>query len=177
MNQGQFDRLTRNLAFVANRRTVLRGAIGLIGGAVTGTALIGETKAARRGFSGPTLPALVPTPPPDPCAGIVCDTPPDACHNTAGFCDAGVCRYTQILCDPPDPCYSGGICNVNTGTCDYTVLPPGTSCGDCMVCVGFGVCEPVVCEDPPDECYESPGFCFEGVCRYTRIQPCGAVPV
>jgi hypothetical protein len=48
----------------------------------------------------------------DPCAGIVCNTPPDACHQTSGTCAGGACSYPAIVCNtPPD------LCHQSTGTC------------------------------------------------------------
>ncbi len=72
MDHQRFDELTRALASGRNRRSVLRGMLGL-GGALAGAAAVTSADAARRGFSGPKLP----TPP--PCDGGLCGDPCDSC--------------------------------------------------------------------------------------------------
>ena len=76
MDNRRFDELTRVLASGHNRRAVVRGMLGLIGGALAGATVTGGAEAARRGFAGPTFP---PTPTPAPCAGGLCGDPCDTC--------------------------------------------------------------------------------------------------
>lgn len=91
----------------------------------------------------------------DPCAGIICNTPPN------------------------DQCYEGtGVCV--GGTCVYSPLPEGTGCDDGDACTerdqcdGAGSCsgEPIVCNSPPNtQCYEVEGSCIAGSCVYTAYPP------
>jgi hypothetical protein len=95
----------------------------------------------------------------DPCATVVCDTPPSAdCYPAVGTC--------------------------SEGTCDYPPLASGTTCDDgepCTVsdeCDGAGACAGIAmtcAEPPPPECidagtsraYEAAGTCTAGTCSYT----------
>jgi hypothetical protein len=105
--------------------------------------------------------------PADPCAGVVCDTPPaDDCNeNTAmtyaaqGTCAAGVCSYTETSED-----CGANVCNAG-------------------VCEAVDPCAGVLCNTPPaDGCdgnstmtYAAQGTCAAGVCSYTETtEDCGA---
>jgi hypothetical protein len=86
----------------------------------------------------------------DPCAGVVCDTPPDACHLAAGSCSGG--------------------------TCTYGFKPRGAGCDDLVSCTltdecdGAGACAgtPLACNTPPNaQCWDAAGICTAGTCDYT----------
>lgn len=91
----------------------------------------------------------------DPCAGIVCNTPPNGqCYNATGTCSNGVCSYTTVAgnCDDGDPCTLADSCN--NGTCAGTAM---------------------VCNTPPaPDCvasnerrvYNATGTCSQGQCLY-----------
>jgi NHL repeat len=97
----------------------------------------------------------------DPCAGVVCNTPPSGCHKPVGTCrpqlPTGVCSYDLDdgkACDDGDPC---------------TVTD---TCGN-AVCKG----SPMVCKSPPaprcldpdnSEVHDPNGQCVAGACVYTR---------
>lgn len=86
----------------------------------------------------------------DPCAGVVCDNPPNKqCYGSVGTCVAGSCEYPPLaagtLCDDANPCTVGDQCD------------------------GQGACEgfPKVCNTPPNtKCYGSVGVCVGGSCQY-----------
>ncbi|HOU53886.1 MAG TPA: lamin tail domain-containing protein [Myxococcota bacterium] len=88
----------------------------------------------------------------DPCAGVVCDTPPSSqCYRATGTCIAGTCQYDPLPatdpCDDQDPCTDQDRCD-GAGSCAGT---------------------PRVCDTPPNsQCFDPAGTCSEGICLYTR---------
>jgi len=99
----------------------------------------------------------------DPCHGVSCESPPNGCYFSPGFCnDSGVCEY-EILngaaCDDGETCTQNDTCT--NGTCMGT---------------------PLACDTPPDnECadantlraYSSNGSCANGTCQYaSQDVPC-----
>jgi hypothetical protein len=94
MDNRRFDTVVRNLAPGASRRALLKGLLGL-GGVVAAGVELHQADAARRGFSGPVFPAVVPTEPPcinpDTCVF-------DAC--CAGFfcCNGQECIPNDAIC-------------------------------------------------------------------------------
>ncbi|MBW2699461.1 MAG: hypothetical protein JRF33_01470 [Deltaproteobacteria bacterium] len=103
----------------------------------------------------------------DPCAGVVCDEPPD------NHCvDALTLRIFETW----------GVCGQADGICDYgfTDRACTTGCEDAR-CVGEDLCEGVVCDDPPParclddstvEEFDSAGTCeaSSGRCDYERSE-------
>lgn len=88
---------------------------------------------------------------PDPCKGVTCNSPPaPACLGTqtsriydpAGTCSGGVCTYTPFT----ETCTHG--CNQETGLCNDDP------------------CTGVVCNAPPNACYNAIGLCSQGGCVY-----------
>ena len=63
MDDRRFDALTRRLGTLSSRRSALKALVGLGGLLTTGAVIHGQTDAARRGFSGPSV---FPTPTPTP---------------------------------------------------------------------------------------------------------------
>jgi len=65
-------------------------------------------------------------------------------NTTNGDCCSSNCQYEFGSCDDQDACTSSDSCD------------------------GFGHCSgvPVVCDTPPDQCYEAVGSCFAGKCSY-----------
>ncbi len=65
----------------------------------------------------------------DPCIGVKCNNPPDACHAATGTCTGGTCSYglkgAGIACDDGDPCTTGDSCD------DQGACVPGTAVADC----------------------------------------------
>lgn len=81
MDDRRFDMLARSLASGMNRRTMLKGVLGLGTGAVVGSAaMAGDAEAARRGYSGPRFPTLPPGPCTPRCDGTTCGS--DGCGGT-----------------------------------------------------------------------------------------------
>jgi hypothetical protein len=109
--------------------------------------------------------------------GVGCDdhndrTVRDVCFE--GMC-AGVDLCAEVTCPPPGQCFSEGICNKHTGTCDEIYKAGGASCDDgdddtvddvCNggVCKGTDLCEGVTCE-AKDQCHAA-GTCdhMTGTC-------------
>lgn len=146
MDERVFDELVRSMAAGANRRQVLRTLAGMCV-ALGGAAMTRSGEAARRGFSGPTLP----TPPIDPgpcrpdCNGLTCG--PDGCGGTcrcpgdanciclaaSGIPNAGaVCAVTEHLyrdagCRSNDACQEQFgepyACDPSSGACYLACLP------------------------------------------------------
>jgi hypothetical protein len=96
----------------------------------------------------------------DPCAGVVCNTPPSQCHAATGTCNAGTCEYAFA---------SGQGCD------------DGNACTSNDLCDGAGQCagSPVACNTPPDPTcadgdtsvvYDAQGVCLPGSgdCQYTQ---------
>ncbi len=81
------------------------------------------------------------------------------CGAAGQQCKAGKCVATTKKCDDGKPC-TNDICNSN-GSCKYTNVAAGTSCGDMDVCNGEEVCNssgtcgtgtPVTCQDDGNPC-------------------------
>lgn len=83
----------------------------------------------------------------DPCAEVVCSSPPGQCYVAEGTCSDGACSYaykTVERCDDSDPCTQGDMCN-GAGGCSGT---------------------PISCNSPPGQCYDAAGTCSNGACNY-----------
>jgi cysteine-rich repeat protein len=62
---------------------------------------------------------------PDPCAGVVCTTPPDGrCYGPIGACLSGTCGYTPL--DDTTPCDDNNGCTVNDTCSGAGACVPGT---------------------------------------------------
>lgn len=86
---------------------------------------------------------------PDPCEGVVCETPPNnQCYEATGTCSGGVCSYdrfeTGTDCDDGNACTELDHCD-NDGTC----------AGAPVVCPAKGP----ECLDPTTSRTYSPGTC------------------
>lgn len=160
MDDRRFDSLTRAVASAQNRRTVLKGLLGLGGIALTGAAVTGSADAARR----PT-----PTPKPVACPGAqhwdgtkcTCDTGtdcgPECCTGSAVCCDGACCNgdcYAEeqccevgsTVCHNTSCCVAGEVC-LDDGSCctpsTCSVEPPASlldcgpkadGCGGSLLC-------------------------------------------
>lgn len=91
----------------------------------------------------------------DVCAGVVCNAPPSGCHQAAGRCVSGICRYDfddGATCDDGDTCSTNDQCEAG-------------------VCVGMGQ---LVCTTPPAATCTgttlsvpaATGACAAGQCSY-----------
>lgn len=123
----------------------------------------------------------------DPCAGIVCDSPPSSqCFQPVGTCAGGICQYGTVpgSCDDGDPCTQGDTCNNGScaGTPAVCSTPPAAICADATTlrvydragsCSG-GSCEynatNVACDDN-DACTVGDN-CANGSCRSGAPNPC-----
>ena len=73
----------------------------------------------------------------------VCDDN-DLC-TSGDTCSNGQCHGSpSVTCDPPDECQTEGVCQPETGLCDYPNVSDGTACegGECR----NGMCVPQGCE-------------------------------
>ena len=127
MDDRRFDSLARSLAAGRSRREVIKGMLGLGGAAVAGIALASDdAQAARRGFSGPTLPTPTCVP---QCAGAVCGG--DGCGGACGECSGTATCFEGACfrsCDPSGPsCDSACHCDAINFVCVFD-QPVGTDC-------------------------------------------------
>lgn len=117
----------------------------------------------------------------DPCAGVVCDTPPSPCHEATGVCQSGICEYAGVeglACDDGDACSDGDTCRAD-GQCHGTpracVNPPETTCGDATT---LTVYSPEGSCTQDGSCFYAPvavdcgGACNDGACA---TDPCAGV--
>jgi hypothetical protein len=95
----------------------------------------------------------------DPCANVVCNTPPAGpCYSATGVCSGGTCSYlttSGASCDDKDPCTIGDVCSgaICAGSPKQCTTPPPAKCtgeltlttyanpGTCVVGDGVGACE------------------------------------
>jgi hypothetical protein len=100
MDDRQFDTLVRTVATRQNRRALIRRGLG-VGALLSGAVSAKDAGAARRGFSGPTIPTLcVPS-----CDGSMCGD--DGCGGTCSCNESCPC-LTRLLDVPATPvCVSG----------------------------------------------------------------------
>ena len=97
-------------------------------------------------------------------------TQADTCFN--GACEGA----SPVVCEAPDQCHEAGVCNTESGVCDYANKADNTSCDDGDACTTTDTCQtgtcqganPVVC-DAADQCHE-PGVCNSenGQCDYAN---------
>lgn len=174
MDTNRFDSLVKSLATGTNRRSVLKGLVGLGGAAaVTSVFLEPEANAARR----PT-----PTPKPITCpAGkhwdgtqCVCTTGgacgSECCHVGTECCDGACCFgdcYGEELCCPYDNwCAAASECCAAGETCCGElgcILSEEGDCGCDGVCPdGFECCGNECCAN---------GYCAGTTC--CALSPCG----
>jgi hypothetical protein len=174
-----FDTLAKGLAQGRNRRSLLKGLLGLGGAVAAGTAIAPETDAARRGYAGPvpkSSPTVVPGPGTcDPqtcygckqCQGGVCiDNPKDNCYDHTDECLGAVCNPDggcsyPFDCRVRDGCCTGEqVCNQTSGHCECL---PNTCCG--VECPGCQTCEKGVCVRDDANCYVHTEECLASVCN------------
>ena len=142
MNDQQFDEITRRLPSNVSRRSVLKGLLGLGAGVTTGAVVYGQTKAARRGFSGPKLEV-------SPTAEVGCPVGYLPRH--------GAC---YLRCAGPVGTHCGqecSSCTCGTSTDDPTILchDYGYIGGPCTTdndCPHGSVCDPRLQEGQQNHC-------------------------
>jgi|GEM_PF-1907402 len=100
-------------------------------------------------------------------SGLACDDG-DACTQS-DICDAGTCVGGQpVVCANPEQCKREGVCNPDTGVCEFADASNGTQCDDGDACTQSDSCfggactgsDPVVCT-ALDQCHEA-GVCDSG---------------
>ena len=133
----------------------------------------------------------------DPCANVVCNTPPTQCHAPTGTCTAGTCAYALAPgqgCEDGNACTSNDMCDA-AGQCVGAAVacasPPAPTCADADTSVVFdaqGVCLPGSGDcQYTQQTVSCPGMCgaaTAGLCPNpcagrtcdTPPTPCFAVP-
>lgn len=137
MDRSRFDAFTRLLAQDVSRRTALRTLLGL-GGVAGASAVLHDTEAARRGYSGPPIPPRA--------TAIPTATALSGCRAIClGECCDGDCTL------------DGKCCAAGNTVCGYECCPNGTAecCGD-HCC--YGDCIDGAC------CAHGQTFCTQGGC-------------
>ncbi len=96
--------------------------------------------------------------------GLPC-TDNDPC-TTDDLCQKGQCVGTALVCEPAAECYAEGICNPDSGLCDYEPLSADESCSDGNACTENDHCDSGKCVAGPtvkcaalDQCH------LVGVCN------------
>lgn len=167
VENSRFDSLVKSLAVGSNRRSVLKGILGLGGAAVVGETLLEPgADAARR----PT-----PTPKPVSCPGsqhwdgarCACTTGEtcgaECCHIGSECCDGaccwGHCYEEELCCSYDNWCEATGECCPDGATCcgeqGCVVIEEGACGCDGLCPEGFECCGGQCC---------SSGYCAGGVC-------------
>jgi hypothetical protein len=186
MDDRRFDALVRHLGRGGSRRTLLRTLIGIGGVAATG-AVLNDTDAARRGYSGP--PTLAPlstrtpqptttptqTPPstatptntPDPCGPSgVCCAGDDDCHVIPTYCESTL-QYPLLwryhLCSGSGTqgvcTLTAHVCDNATRNCEIDVCDDQTGCALADVSPGQIGSSGAVCCSEDNHCGGLPRFC------------------
>lgn len=97
----------------------------------------------------------------DPCIGVACQQPPNACFLQQGLCQRGACIYTSNdngVCTDNDPCTINDTCG--QGNCHGTRLD----------CTGQPTQPPVCLSATKLRKYSRTGACNGGVCVETAIE-------
>ena len=178
MDDRRFDAFVRGLATGRNRRSLLKGLLGLGGLTATGAVLLGDADAARRGASSPDVPAPDPaqTPPVPPvetpvpatetpaCAGVICN---DGCCTGACTATGACCPAGSTVCGPDccpndrSTCCDGACC---FGTCygEELCCPDAAMCGETCCAPAERCCAP---DSPQPACIPGDGCCSDDDCE------------
>jgi hypothetical protein len=162
MDDRRFDWLTKELAQGRNRRSLLKVALGLGAGIAAGTSALQSTDAARRGFTGPSLPTPTPEPPvgcasgSSPCGTHCCSDSDSMCCGDS--CCVGACYGNNLCCESPRVfcglsstcCQPGAKCCDNGGECYDT--SKGECCYDSDCPSGGKCCPELGCVSGPNAC-------------------------
>ncbi len=129
MDSSRFDRITRNLASGSSRRSLMKAALGSIGGAVLASRLGADADAARRTATSPA-----PTPVRCPGQQIPCSSS-CCCPSGSDACGAACCPTGQSVCCDGACCNGQCIdeeiyCPSNSIACNEICLEPGQCCAD-----------------------------------------------
>lgn len=153
MDDKRFDSFVKALAGRRDRRSVLKGVLGLGGAAMGSLALKGGADAARRGYSGPHWPwptEIVPGPCEPFCSVGMCGVP-NGCGGMCSCSGANVC--IQGACAPQcvaghcDACFSDGG---HQGCFRMTIMTCSDDT-DCQAQFGAGLCRTT--QSGQDYCY------------------------
>ncbi len=120
----------------------------------------------------------------NPCAGVVCNSPPGPCFVASGVCEGGTCRYSAddgARCDDGDTCTSNDTCNagVCAGTPAPCDMPPAPICLDAITLRTYsstGSCSASLCNYPFSDTTCVAG-CSAGQCTGGTCTPIGWVSI
>lgn len=186
MDDRRFDALVRHLGQGGSRRALLKALIGIGGVAATG-AVLHDTDAARRGYSGPptlappptrTLtqtpqPTTTPTQTPNTCgpAGVCCASDDD-CHVIPTYCDSTaqyplLWRYYLCGSGSPSSCtQTAHVCDNANRNCKMDVCDDENGCALADVQPGqIGSAGAVCCTDD-SHCAGLPRVCNGDIWHY-----------
>lgn len=107
--------------------------------------------------------------------GVVCDDG-DAC-TTDDKCSSGyACVGMTKKCNSATFCQQNGVCNPESGACEYSGNHEGEECDDEDECVVDSVCRDGLCVGQPKECAEIDrchvSYCQEGSCQNEPVTNC-----
>ena len=145
MDDRRFDALIRAFGQGGSRRALLKGLLGL-GGVTAAGAVLHDTEAARRGYSGPSTstPGPQPTLPPQPT-----EPPPAPTGTTVPSCPGN-----QM------PCGADCCCPAGHTKCGPDCCPDGqATCCDNACCSGTCFGEELCCPSPREFCAVSGQCC------------------
>eukprot|EP01125_Pyxidicula_operculata_P005035 TRINITY_DN1852_c0_g1_i1.p1 TRINITY_DN1852_c0_g1~~TRINITY_DN1852_c0_g1_i1.p1 ORF type:complete len:1265 (-),score=419.45 TRINITY_DN1852_c0_g1_i1:829-4623(-) len=93
-------------------------------------------------------------------------------------CLAGVCVGTNpVVCPAADQCHQDGVCNQNTGVCEYANKPDNTGCNDGLFCTQTDVCLSGSCVGTNNVVCTSISQCHDaGVCQESLQGQCTNPP-
>lgn len=191
MDDRRIDLFVKGLAAGHNRRSLLKGLLGLGGLTATGAVLFGDADAARRGYSGPPTVAPQPTPLPtqapidapestqtqlptascdgvscnDLCCNGACTASGDCCPVGNTVCGAECCPNDRATCCDGACCF--GVCYGEELCCPVAAMCGQTCCGPAEHCCGLNSEQPMCI--PGDGCC-SDDDCAQGACIDHRCE-------
>lgn len=156
MDNARFDTLVKRLASGADRRSLLKGLLGLGGGVAIASHELGDASAARR-----TSPPEKPTPTPLACPSGSTKCGPECCTDGTSMCCDGACCigfcYGEELCcpTPREYCTNSNTCCAANEKCCVGQYCYDHSTGACCQdddCPNGGKCCNAVCYPGPNAC-------------------------
>ncbi len=114
----------------------------------------------------------------DACAGVTCNSPPNACFMSVGTCNGGVCTYAPAngadcddgnACTDGDTC-TGGVCAGTPRACNTTPAPTCVNASTLRTFMSPGTCSSGECNYPHADMSCASG-CEAGACQSMLCSP------